>query len=55
MSTSPRFIPSRRRFPLVVYTLVVPYAAIALTLYSFDLQTRMAEGRRETTESAAIH
>lgn len=37
----------------IVYTLVVPYAAIALTLYYFDLQTRTS-GRDETTESTAI-
>jgi hypothetical protein len=29
----------------IVYTLVVPYAAIALTLYYFDLQMRPAVGR----------
>jgi hypothetical protein len=27
---------------LIVYALVAPYAAIALTLYYFDLQTRRA-------------
>ncbi len=31
----------------IVYTLVVPYAAIALTLYYFDLQMRLAGGRDE--------
>lgn len=30
----------------IVYTLVVPYAAIALTLYYFDLQVRRVPGRR---------
>ncbi len=32
----------------IVYTLVVPYAAIALTLYYFDLHMRLAAGRGET-------
>ncbi len=35
----------------IVYTLVVPYAAIALTLYYFDLQMRLAAGRDEPTRS----
>jgi hypothetical protein len=38
----------------IVYALVVPYAAIALTLYYFDLQTRPAAGRGEPTQSDAI-
>ncbi len=29
----------------IIYTLVVPYAAIALTLYYFDLRTRPGAGR----------
>jgi hypothetical protein len=33
----------------IVYALVVPYAAIALTLYYFDLQERPAAGRGEPT------
>ncbi len=38
----------------IVYTLVVPYAAIALTLYYFDLQLRPAAGRAEPTHSMSI-
>ncbi len=36
----------------IVYTLVVPYAAIALTLYYFDLQARRAARRDEPIQSA---
>jgi len=39
----------------VVYTLVVPYAAIALTLYYFDLQVRRATGLPEPTQSVGTH
>jgi hypothetical protein len=38
----------------IVYTLVVPYAAIALTLYYFDLQMRPAAGRDEPAQSASM-
>ncbi len=38
----------------IVYTLVVPYAAIALTLYYFDLQMRPAARRDEPTQSVSI-
>jgi hypothetical protein len=34
----------------IVYTLVVPYAAIALTLYYFNLQARPATVRRRATQ-----
>ena len=37
----------------IVYALVVPYAAIALTLYYFELQARAAGGRGEPAQSAA--
>ena len=37
-----------------VYTLVVPYAAIALTLYYFDLQARRAVRRAEPAQSEPI-
>jgi hypothetical protein len=36
----------------VVYTVVVPYAAIALTLYYFDLQARPAVLRRHAIRPA---
>ena len=38
----------------IVYALVVPYAATALTLYYFDLQARPAPRRRKRAESAAV-
>ncbi len=37
----------------IVYTLVVPYAAVALTLYYFDLQMRPAAGRDESTQTVS--
>jgi hypothetical protein len=39
----------------IVYTLVIPYVAIALTLYYFDLQTRPVAGESETVGSAPTH
>jgi hypothetical protein len=38
----------------IVYALVVPYAAISLTLYYFDLQARGEAARSEPTRSASI-
>ncbi len=39
----------------IVYTLVVPCAAMALTLYYFDLQTGPAGRRSQPVGSAAVH
>jgi hypothetical protein len=38
----------------IVYALVVPYAAIALTLYYFNLQARTVTERGEPTPSPAL-
>jgi hypothetical protein len=38
----------------IVYTLIIPYAAIALTLYYFDLQMRPAARPDEPTQSVTI-
>ena len=47
--------PGARPSGSLVYTLVVPFAAVALTLYYFDLQTRpVAAAVRPTTLSPAM-
>jgi hypothetical protein len=38
----------------IVYTLVIPYAAIALTLFYFDLKMQPAAARNEPTQSVSI-